>query len=237
MGPLSTPVVHNVKIHFRTVRPISMPVDVQSRALRRRNFFLLRQKPYCFSFFPKIGFVNVSGIAHFDHIGPAVFSFCRLLNARPLKNSVSIDCCTASGVLHPRAVMQINHHSSGTPVADTRDLLKDPQVVSPPSVCGSSGGGSTSSTSSSSSSSSSETIRLDLIAFKRFIESEANWGRKVSLSDRFPGAFVRHYQSNGQRESTVILFSTGKYIIVGARGPAHLTRIHRELCAIINLLT
>ncbi len=72
--------------------------------------------------------------------------------------------------------------------------------------------------------------RINLVKLKFFCNKKFGSDVKISLHpDFFPGAVIRR-KSN----STVVLFTTGKYIIVGAKSEEEIEKSFNSLCAIIQ---
>ena len=200
---ISPPIIHNIKFHFRTKHPIHVSRHRHRRLSFHRNFVAWRpfhrEDSLAFHFFPSSGHVNVTGIRNGELISTAIQLFCETFSNRLKPNTVHIDNCTASGQL-----TNLNALNSAlkTFLITTEDGEEEEDVESLSSV----------------------PERLDLALIKQYIESRQDrFSLKVNLrAGRFPGACIRL----GTNRPTITIFSTGTYIIVGAKSEREVNRLY-----------
>lgn len=71
--------------------------------------------------------------------------------------------------------------------------------------------------------------RLDLAELKKTLNSEKNNFKVDFDRNYFPGAFCKTYKCG-----TIILFASGKYVIVGAKCPTNVTKIYKMMLVHIS---
>ena len=204
------PTIHNIKFHFKLGRRLDYFKCVKKHNLVSKcwgNYYTFRfanRKKPAFSFFPSSNIINCTGVTGFGEVFKTVTNFNKKFGTEVKFSQLCVDNITASGEFKQKKNKPASTAASAVAVAASAAAEAKKKL--------------------------GRNI-LNLSAVRNIIEQSEKENIKPSLYPlHFPGLVLRFIN----KTPTCILFSSGKFTIVGAKTVRQVYRTHFKICKILR---